>query len=117
METKRVGCLRMTVPEWYLREDFKKWLEDWTKTDLSRRSLATWHNHLWTDLTTISDVFILYDFGDLSDGDDLPFDILEDIRKACEDNDMEHGIVWLAPCADHNTESINKVTRVAERNG
>jgi hypothetical protein len=119
MIVQKTQSLRLAVPEWFLRSDFKKWLEDWTAPSAypGRRSLATWHNHLWLDLTTTSDVFVLYDYGDLSDGEDLPGDILEAIVKACEEHGLEYGLVWLAPCDNVDTARMRETSRAAERIG
>jgi hypothetical protein len=73
-----LSCVKFNQPEWYLREDWMKFVKS--------SGVATWHNRLLTNPDEYSDVFFTYDSGEGSHWggtgeDSIPKDIWELLKQ------------------------------------
>lgn len=92
MEVERAQCLRIYAPEWYLRPDFRAFLE--LQTGHPSRPLATWHSG--GEPHDMSDVFMTFNGGDLSEADLLPLEIVDQLLHMIENAGMTFGMIWLS---------------------
>jgi hypothetical protein len=81
-----LNALRINVPQWFAREDFRAWLN-------TNDRLATWHNK-GQEPTEFSDVFMTYERHEGSDSD-LPEALWEELCALCDKEGFTDGIIWL----------------------
>lgn len=92
MEVERAQCLRVYAPEWYLRPDFRAFLA--LQTGHPTRPLATWH--YGDEPHDLSDVFMTFNGGDLSEADLLPKEIADQLLQMIDAAGMKWGMIWLS---------------------
>ncbi len=85
-------CLQVNVPQWYEREDFQKWLNDFVNPHAGRRH-ATWH--VFGEVGEGSDIFVTYDQNEGSDYEEMPKDCWEDLCRVCKERGVKYAVLWL----------------------
>ena len=91
-----IQCLKINVPQWYEREDFKKWLNKYIQPTELRRH-ATWHTG--GEPNEMSDLFVTYDQGEGSDFEEMPEDCWEEIHRMCRELNVKCAVIWLTNLA------------------
>lgn len=96
MEVDRGNYLRIHAPEWFEREDLKKYM-DFQSKPAHIFPAASWGYapHGW-EPGEFSDIFITFDHGDGSNSD-LPDDIWQVICSVADLHDFKYGIIWISP--------------------
>jgi len=88
--TDHIPCLRINAPEWYKRQDWRKFMR--------RPGLATWYIPAGARgkiAGGCGDVFFTYDNENGSDAEDIPTDIWEKICELCRSAGHYHCLVWV----------------------
>lgn len=104
MDSELRGCLRIDAPEWYLREDFRDFLNG-NREGQQNKSPAMWHQR-GAEPDEMSDVFVTFDNGEGSDAEGcIPDDIWEAICAIAKKHGFEEGIVWIANVGEPGQEA------------
>ena len=96
-------CLVVRCPDWFERPDFLTFLNGHRTNQGPHGNwpIASWHKpgDQDTPATEMSDTFITYDGGDLSEQDSLPEDICESLKWLWQDrfgkSKPTWGVIWL----------------------
>jgi hypothetical protein len=85
--------VRINAPEWFTRADFAEMVRQYASPSPDNgRRIATWHTG--AAMNEYSDVFVVYDGGELSDP--LPDDLADAVSAALARLSIQNAILWIS---------------------